>query len=479
MVRFHGSILRETGKIFSRQADILEQTCQASVGGWQNCNTLAPNLMEMEARENSPAGNNVKLEMLDKEAVDVEEKKVETDLKEEKKEMKLMEETKEMIAQSVKREKSVSESTSTEVEKLSVCLFSETEDLLKGSAWDQVLEQYLPTEDAIVELCLPSRPSLSHMSNRKDVFQREEAQWGQERESEGQESCISYNGAVPADLEMRFTREEMNNLWVQKVQHEGVLKRVIREELLAARVANFLGKLSTEQMMTVFATGRKAQNYYHYLSMTNSAYFDMLTTNTQRKLMHQKTLICYSLNVALWFFGHNATTAMGQEDSTGMDTGMKDYLTVNHPDLLDKLTPNYYDEIFVVPWATNREVEETHKDLLQSVGKTLKALDFNGYLLLYGICLYTIDSQTLSSMNVPQHDEEVIRKAEAYFSLMYRRYLKQMVGWKRAMEVQLNQRCLIEKLQKAVTISSRNNLHCNDLSDYSTINAVDAPKQQF
>ena len=29
-----------------------------------------------------------------------------------------------------------------------------------------------------------SRPSLSHMSNRKDLFQREEAQWGQERESE-------------------------------------------------------------------------------------------------------------------------------------------------------------------------------------------------------------------------------------------------------------------------------------------------------
>ena len=43
-----------------------------------------------------------------------------------------------------------------------------------------------------------------------------------------------------------------------------------------------------------------------------------------------------------------------QEDSTGMDTGMKDYLTVNHPELLDKLTPNSYDEIFVVPWATSR-----------------------------------------------------------------------------------------------------------------------------
>merc|ERR1719189_12612 len=184
-------------------------------------------------------------------------------------------EEKEFMSQSLmKREKSISESTSTEVEKLSVCLFSETEDLLKGSAWDQVLEQYLPTEDAIVELCLPSEPSLSNMSAGKQALQ-----WEQERDTE--ESCLSYNGAAPPELEMRFTREEMNNLWIQKVQHEGVLKRVIRQELLAARVANFLGKLSTEQMMGVFATGRKAQNYYHYLSMTNSAYFDMLTTNTQ------------------------------------------------------------------------------------------------------------------------------------------------------------------------------------------------------
>lgn len=422
----------------------------------------------------------MKLEMPDKgDAVDL-EKKHGTDFKAEPNEIEGKEmvmkdikeiEEKEFMSQSLmKREKSISESTSTEVEKLSVCLFSETEDLLKGSAWDQVLEQYLPTEDAIVELCLPSEPSLSNMSAGKQALQ-----WEQERDTE--ESCLSYNGAAPPELEMRFTREEMNNLWIQKVQHEGVLKRVIRQELLAARVANFLGKLSTEQMMGVFATGRKAQNYYHYLSMTNSCYFDMLTTNTQRKLMQQKTLICYSLNVALWFFGHNATTAVGQEDLTGMDTGMKDYLTLNHPDLLDKLTPNYYDEIFVVPWATNREVEETHKDLLQSVGKTLRALDFNGYLLLYGICLYTIDPQTLCSLNVPPQDEEVLKKAEAYFSLMYRRYLKQMVGWKRAMEVHLNQRCLIEKLQKAVAISSRNNLHCNDLSDYSTINAVDAPKE--
>ena len=46
-------------------------------------------------------------------------------------------------------------------------------------------------------------------------------------------------------------------------------------------------------------------------------------------------------------------------------------------------------------------------------------------------------------------------KAETYFSLMYWRYLKQMVGWKRAIEVQLNQRCLIEKLQKVNFLYSK------------------------
>jgi len=75
MVRFHGSILRETGKIFTRQADILEQTCQASVG-WQTSDALAADIMEMEARENGSVGNHVKLEMSAKEeAIDVKEKK--------------------------------------------------------------------------------------------------------------------------------------------------------------------------------------------------------------------------------------------------------------------------------------------------------------------------------------------------------------------------------------------------------------------
>ena len=55
-------------------------------------------------------------------------------------------------------------------------------------------------------------------------------------------------------------------------------------------------------------------------------------------------------------------------------------------------------------------------------------------------------------------------QAEAYFNLIYRRYLKQMVGWKRAMEVQLNQRCLIEKLQKVHYYYNYYHYYWNDVN---------------
>ena len=115
-----------------------------------------------------------------------------------------------------------------------------------------------------------------------------------------------------------------------------------------------------------------------------------------------------------------------QDMETGLDTGMGDYLRAHHPDLIDTLPPVAYDDIFIVPWATSRHVEKKHRDLLESVGKTLKGkskakrfvdhsagLDFNGYLLLYGICLYTLDAATLAAMDVPLHDAETLQNVSA------------------------------------------------------------------
>jgi len=156
---------------------------------------------------------------------------------------------------------------------------------------------------------------------------------------------------------------------------------------------------------------------------------------------------------------------------TGLDTGMGDFLRAHHPDLIDTLPPVAYDDIFIVPWATSRHVEKKHRDLLESVGKTLKGLDFNGYLLLYGICLYTLDAATLAAMDVPLHDAETLQNAQSYFTVMYRRFLKHMVGWKRAMDLRLNQRHMLDQLQQAVHITSVDNLHCNDLSDMTNLDA--------
>ena len=67
-----------------------------------------------------------------------------------------------------------------------------------------------------------------------------------------------------------------------------------------------------QDLLTTYSTGRKAQNYFHHLSMTNFYYFDMLTVATQRKLMKTKTLVCFTLGLASFFFGHQATTSVGQ-----------------------------------------------------------------------------------------------------------------------------------------------------------------------
>ena len=64
------------------------------------------------------------------------------------------------------------------------------------------------------------------------------------------------------------------------------------------RICTKLSLISSQQMMGVFATGRKAQNYYHYLSMTNSCYFDMLTTNTQ--VFRSPLLLFASSSSSMW-----------------------------------------------------------------------------------------------------------------------------------------------------------------------------------
>eukprot|EP00092_Neocalanus_flemingeri_P077197 GFUD01095831.1.p1 GENE.GFUD01095831.1~~GFUD01095831.1.p1 ORF type:complete len:155 (+),score=37.31 GFUD01095831.1:40-465(+) len=128
-----------------------------------------------------------------------------------------------------------------------------------------------------------------------------------------------------------------------------------------------------------------------------------------------------------------------------------------------------YDDYFAGPWATAREHEARHRELTKSIGDSIKDLDFSAYLLLYGITLYNITQQTLLEMNIPEKDIQVIKKAQNYLDLLYKRYTKHLVGWKKASETRLNQRYLLDQMNECVLIFSTNNCHLNDLTDCNTL----------
>ena len=48
--------------------------------------------------------------------------------------------------------------------------------------------------------------------------------------------------------------------------------------LYQARVGQYLGTLTREDRLEVFATSRKAQNYFHYTAMRSVPGFNELTT---------------------------------------------------------------------------------------------------------------------------------------------------------------------------------------------------------
>ena len=93
--------------------------------------------------------------------------------------------------------------------------------------------------------------------------------------------------------------------------------------------------------------------------------------------MRQNTHICAALNMALYFFGHNGTTAIEQEAQTGLVTGLGDYI-LKHAPQAASMPPASYDDLFMGPWATNKELEITHRELSKSIGESLRgnALSF-------------------------------------------------------------------------------------------------------
>eukprot|EP00090_Calanus_glacialis_P011182 TRINITY_DN19628_c1_g1_i1.p1 TRINITY_DN19628_c1_g1~~TRINITY_DN19628_c1_g1_i1.p1 ORF type:complete len:179 (+),score=45.97 TRINITY_DN19628_c1_g1_i1:65-538(+) len=72
--------------------------------------------------------------------------------------------------------------------------------------------------------------------------------------------------------EMVFSGEELNFLNRSKIIHTDISRRAMPISLHQACVAQYLGKLSMEGMLSIIAAGRKAQNFYHFLTMASQPY---------------------------------------------------------------------------------------------------------------------------------------------------------------------------------------------------------------
>ena len=121
----------------------------------------------------------------------------------------------------------------------------------------------------------------------------------------------------------------------------------------------------------------------------------ILINRTQNKLILKNMQLCFSLNGAYYFFGHNADTAIGQarystwwlrvlkinffstaqEEETGFITGLGDYIMANAPYASD-MKPAEYEDYYKAPWATSREFEDKHKRICSEVGASLKGFHF-------------------------------------------------------------------------------------------------------
>ena len=77
--------------------------------------------------------------------------------------------------------------------------------------------------------------------------------------------------------EIVFTKEEMLVLRDQESLQRYNLLNVARQDLYEARIQNYLGQMSHRGMLMIVAAGRKAQNYYHYLTMKSLPYFEDLS----------------------------------------------------------------------------------------------------------------------------------------------------------------------------------------------------------
>lgn len=149
-----------------------------------------------------------------------------------------------------------------------------------------------------------------------------------------------------------------------------------------------------------------------------------------------------------------------------------DILKQLFPEGCPTVPPLAYNEFFISPWATTRDLEVKHQNLMVLIGNDLKDLlsdwliwyhssnspvdlGVEGYLLLYGTTIYNTD---LDSEKFNERDKSMIIKGRNILGTILRRYLKHSVGWKKGNHKALEVEKFLRDLQSVSVIYSQHNI---------------------
>jgi hypothetical protein len=175
----------------------------------------------------------------------------------------------------------------------------EADSVLENSAWSIAMDKYLDKdldidldlllEDALLENT--AKDEKENLIEKKEIHREEIYEENQMKKplfakendfvDNFEDHVLPRSSGFVSVIrgpELVFSREELNMLTRSKIIHTDISRRAMPISLHQAWVAHYLGKLSMEGMMSIIAAGRKAQNFYHFMTMASQPYFNELTT---------------------------------------------------------------------------------------------------------------------------------------------------------------------------------------------------------
>lgn len=93
------------------------------------------------------------------------------------------------------------------------------------------------------------------------------------------------------------------------------------------------------------------------------------------------------------------------------------------------------------------------------MGQALRDRDDRMFPLLYALAFFTVTDLEMEDLCLSYRDMTVIKKAQDHFGVIYRRFLKQQMGWKRGLGEAAHHQQHIALLKENVILGNKTPKH--------------------